>query len=174
MSLKSQVTRILINGLPETIIDRLSHHEPFVNFANFNSVRYSDFGVFDHEQVLSKLQSTYESDKPVVLVNTDGTEFKLERLEDGLQVTPMQGGPPGRLVPEFQFLDPKADVRLKALRETATECLPSLISESRWRSILAKRVLSEFELAQLVSDIRIIGVRVTLIVLLFRKERECS
>jgi len=154
MSLKSQVTRILINSIPETILNRSLKNEEFLSFAELGNARYSDLGVFDHDQILTMLQAAHEGNCSVILINLNGSEFELERLDEGIRVTPLEEGVSRRFVPEFEFLDPVADVRLKALREASAACLPSLISESHWQSILAEHPLTEYELTHLVSDIR--------------------
>lgn len=154
MSLKSEITKIILKSFPETLLDRLSENEAFVTSTDLTSIRYSDLGTFDHEQVLAVLRSAHEGECAVTLVNDDGVEFELERLDEGVRVAPLGSEQTGRFVPELQFLDPVVDVRLNALEETIAACQPLLISESHWQSILAERVLSENELAQLVSDIR--------------------
>lgn len=153
MNLESQVALMTIRSQPKTIFERLLQNEELLAFVDLVGGEYPGLGIFDHSQVIAALQTIHTEGNPVSVRTKEGKECRLERLPEGIKATPIENESAGRLVSEFEFLDPLPEIRLKAFAEILSNAHPWFPSASHWQSVLEIRPLSETELTRLVAEI---------------------
>lgn len=153
MNLESQVALLTIRSQPKTILDRLLRNEDLLAVVDLVGGEYPGLGVFDHCEIIAALQKIHTEGCSVSVRTKEGKECRLERMSEGIKATPIEDERAGRIVAEFEFLDPVPEVRLKALAEILSGSHPWFPSASNWQSILDARPLSEAELTQLIAEI---------------------
>lgn len=129
-------------------------NEELLEAGDLYGSRYPGIGTVDHSEVLAALQEAHERNEKAYLRTKEGDEFYLHRVEGSVQAESVAVGGNARMIPEFAFLDPDAEVRLKELRDIVDGAPLWFPNVESWESKLQAGPLSESDLAQLVRDIQ--------------------